>query len=168
MRSPQEGFTLIELMVVLALMVLLSGIILSWVGGIVRKNRIAQDIDSLFGVLQEARMLAFTQKRSCGLVWPGATFTRVELRCDTDLDGSVEDTDGYEVLRTVDLRNTFQDGARTSTVFGKEGFNFFPLTLCPVNNTNLPGDSCILVGRTRIKKGSWDGTLCDSDHCTPR
>lgn len=165
-KSP--GFSLLELMIVIALIAILSGFSVSWIKGIVKKNKIAKDVDAIFGLLQEARMLAFSQKRACGLVWENSTFTKLELHCDTDQDNSISDFGGYETLKTISLYYSFQDGSRTNTVFNKEGFNSFPLTFCPVSTTDLPGDSCILVSRTRIKKGSWDGEDCTSDHCQPR
>jgi len=162
------GFTLLELMITIALIAILAGFSVSWIKGAVKKNKIAKDVDAVFGALQEARMLAFTQKRTCGLFWNGTSFTTLQLRCDADQDNSISDPGGYETLRTINLYYPFQDGRRTYTSFSKEGLNNLPLTFGPVTTTDLPGDSCILVSRTRIKKGNWDGQACNSDHCKAR
>ncbi len=154
------GLTLLEVLVVLALIVVLSGFSLNWMRGMVKKHRIATEIQLLFSALNEARYLAFTRKATCGLVIGNNTFDSAEVRCDTDYDGDLEDQDGFQVLEALRFRERYISG-RTEVAFSKEGFTSDTTTIRPQDTNILPEYSCILVSNTRIKMGRWEGGQCN-------
>ena len=150
----QEGLTLLELLIVMALLTILAGFSINWVRGAVKKQRIAKDIKLIFGTLQEARYQAFARKTTCGLVFGNSTFSSFELRCDSNADGSFTD-DTYTLLQRTSLSTTFSTG-RTKIGFSKEGFTHDNTTIHTVERDNLPEYSCIVVSMTRIKMGTWN------------
>ena len=149
-----KGITLLELVVVMAILAILAGFSINWIRGAVQKQRIAKDVKLLFGALQEARYQAFARKATCGLLFGNATFSSFEVRCDNGSDGNFTD-DTSVLLQRSNLSTPFTSG-RTSVGFTKEGFTRDVTTVHPVEEENLPEYSCIVVSMTRIKMGTWD------------
>ncbi len=156
-----EGLTLIELVVVMAILAILTGFSINWVRGAVQKQRIAKDIKLIFGALQKARYQAFAQKTVCGIVFGNNTFSSFELRCDNGGDGSFMDST-FTLVEKVSLSTIFRTG-RTSIAFSKEGFTRDNTTINTVERDNLPEYSCIKVSMTRIKMGTWNvqNSICE-------
>ncbi|WP_068670289.1 pilus assembly FimT family protein [Thermosulfurimonas dismutans] len=155
-----QGLTLIELMVVIALIALLSGFSIVWVKGIVKKHKIAKDIQLLFSSLQEARYLAFTRKTTCGVVLGNSTspFSSFEIRCDNDSDGDIEN--GFNLIQRIQLSESY-NSSRMVISFSKEGFTTDTCTISPLELHDLPENSCIVVSNTRIKMGMWRNSNCE-------
>lgn len=158
-----RGITLLELMVVLAILVVMASFVIPALGEWKRKYDIEHTIKTLYAALNEARMKAFSQKRVCGLLWNNSPLSQVELRCDTDADGDLTDTNGYERIWTKSLKVPLEAsfGGMTQCAFNSKGFadtwgNFH------YSGQGLnPDYSCVTVARTRIKMGEWDGENCN-------
>lgn len=103
-----RGFTLVELMVVLAVLALMIGIGVPAFNGIIQRNRLAAAANEFVSALQTARMEAVRRNRravlcpstngtSCG----GGNWARLVIFIDEDLSG---DVNGDElVVRTTDI-----------------------------------------------------------------
>jgi len=159
MRSPR-GLTLVELMVVLAILVILAGFALPGLREWKQKYDIETAMRQLYVALNEARMRAFNDKRTCGLVWEKKPVSVIKLCCDSDGDGEIEDE---EELWRKDLKVALETNiVNAYCTFSHKGFSNTVGRFYYVVETNADYD-CIIISKTRIKMGKQNG-----DHCIPR
>jgi len=157
-----KGFTLIEMLVVLSIMAILFSIGIPAYTKWVTKYKIQNDTKTIFGVLNQARIKAFSEKKICGIRWSGSTFSQIELRCDNNYDGDIDDTN--ELIQKIDLKTSFKDGSSNKVIFKKEGFGTSK-TICTTMPENNSKYNCIKISSTRILMGHYNGGDCDGDHC---
>jgi len=166
MSGRDRGVTLLELMVVLAILVILASFVIPALGEWKRKYDVEHTIKLLYTALNEARLRAFDEKRVCGLVWSGSSFSSISLKCDTDGDGQIiDDADnGTEEIWSKDLKVTLSENlANNYCRFNYKGFAFSPSDQGTFRYTDTSVDaeySCVRVSLTRIKMGKWDGSTC--------
>jgi len=153
-----KGFTLIEMLVVLSIMAILFSIGIPAYTRWATKYKIQNDTKTIFSVLNQARIKAFSEKRTCGISWSDSTFSQIELRCDKNYDGDIDDTD--ELIQKIDLKTSFKDGSNSKVTFKKEGFGKTMITIytsMPEYNSKY---NCIKISRTRILMGHYSGGKC--------
>ncbi len=109
-RRPQKGFTMIELMVTLAIAAILLGIGVPSFVGVVERNRVATEINALLGDLQYARGLAIKEGRQA-VVCASANGTSCATASGTQWKN------GWIVFSDIDKDGTFTSG---DTVYRKQ------------------------------------------------
>ncbi|TCZ88703.1 GspH/FimT family pseudopilin [Lysobacter sp. N42] len=107
-RRGSGGFTLVELMVVIAVLALLVGIGVPAFNGVIQRNRLAAAANEVVSALQTARMEAVRRNRRAvlcptanGETCSGTNWGRLLIFIDDDLSGNVS---GDElVIRSADI-----------------------------------------------------------------
>ncbi|MGC9194487.1 MAG: GspH/FimT family pseudopilin [Syntrophobacteraceae bacterium] len=154
----RSGFTLVELMVVIALIALL----LTW--GIPaystwqQKHTVESDVVQLFSDLQLARTNAYTTKTATGIWWNGNSYQIQEVAAGK----TAPDNTGTQITGMVSPKNTISG----SQVLTFDGRGFWD----PLNNAtsatfyispNLGATpNCVTVSLTRISLGKMNGQNC--------
>lgn len=153
-----SALTILELVIVLALLALLAGMVLPWGRGLLQKYRIAQDTQLLFSALQLAKNLAFSRKVTCGVTLGSSPFSSITVACDNNIDGDIEDNE--DKIQDINFKTSFT-ATRTKILFSKEGFTNDVVTIYSTAIKNLPEGSCVKISNTRIKIGTKKGNSCE-------
>ena len=170
----QDGFTLIELMVVMGLMILISSIVVSGTFGMTRSSsyRVAEDI--VFNTLQMARQRACTDGKRVIVAFMVDRSDNYEDNALSIIEatGTIteEVTENYIQDRCATLSKYTGSGVRvsgesTNTVWNlRTGAKFtgFTLTITPIEGVPLPGrnnDSYSYSVSQIRPKGGFDRTF---------
>lgn len=172
-RRRHSGFTLVELLITVAVLAVVSAVAIPRFGDMVARNRIAGTTNELVGFIHLARAEAVgTHSRvvicptTNGTSCSGNEWRRIMMFVDRDRNGSV--STGDEVRRELDLRNT---DVRVSTpvsaariVFSADGLSSSGLAVNTNNflsvcSTALPGQTRrIRIGVSASSTGSLSET----------
>lgn len=154
-----DGFTLVELAVVLVLIATLMSMGVpaysSWKG----RHGIESQTLLLSSDLELARMKAYTEKLPYRVRWGSSPFSSYVVGYDANNDGDFDDA-GDRVLLRRNLDQPLTGGAATSATFNGRGFCTALTTVRPQAATTA-GSDCVVISRTRIKVGKWDGSSCN-------
>lgn len=167
------GFSLIELMVVIAIVGILTAIAALGYSRWTIKFRVEQQIKEMYADLMDARTKAMTRNRSHFLTLASTQYT---IRDDSDDDGANETTDAVVANRSnLKYQLSWSDIAQTNIEFNSKGLytQVTTKTICirstenpSVTNTNPTAD-CIIIQQTRINMGNLadKGGSCNSENC---
>lgn len=100
------GFTLVELMIVIAIMAILSAIALPNFQTFMAQRRLNGAVRQVFGDLMSARQRAITENRNIGVVFSSNNHSYT-IFADTDNDGIADS--GETVLQTRDIHPDYYD-----------------------------------------------------------
>ncbi len=156
-----RGLTLIEIMVVIAIVAMLATFALHGYSASEKKVKVEREIKALYANLQAARLRAFAEKRVWGITWSGSPFTSYEVRYDTDGDESITDSGGYVSAGTVSglAYPITCNVSYNHVLFMTNGLSRNQLTFYVAQSNEAEYD-CIAVSKTRIKMGKWNGSTC--------
>ena len=143
-----RGFSLIELIVVMAIAVILFAIGIPMYASWSKKTQVKKDIYNIYSLLNDARVKAFTMKNNCTVSFISSNEFR--LTCGNNL---------LSVINTkTPIGHSFQLGSDNMT-FGIDGSANIVGTIFSLELKNKPA-TCITVSRLRIAIGEWDGKDC--------
>ncbi|WP_457755949.1 prepilin-type N-terminal cleavage/methylation domain-containing protein [Thermodesulfatator indicus] len=145
----KRGLTLIEILVAIAIIAILTSIAIPNFSCSLQKNRMKNDIEKIYTALLNAKYVAFNRKIDCEVDFDSTTFKNAKIKC------------GNYTIGKIELKEEFKTNINPIK-FHKEGFTSSLGSIYPnYNNTScLPKYSCIIIHRTRITKGEWNGTNC--------
>ncbi len=158
----RDGFTLVELLVVMVIFTMISALGVPAYSSWKRKHDVQDQISTLYNDLQAARIQSYSEKVACGLWWGGgAGFTSYELRRDSNNDNDIDDsgTDQVDNSKTAKFTVTSSNAARASVDFDGRGFCWSPISFSIAPGYGAAQD-CVSVSRTRIKMGKMNGANC--------
>lgn len=151
------GLTLLELMVILALIVIMAGFVVPGIGTWKKRYDVENTIKDLYRILQDVRIKAFTEKRACGITFGSNHFSRLNIACDEDNDGDITDENGTPFALRVEVAVT---GNHTYCEFSPKGFANTLMSFYVADNYDADY-SCVKVSQTRIKTGKWENDACN-------
>lgn len=150
-----RGFTLVELVVAIAIMTIMAVIVL---GGFARwrtASKIEGDVDAIWSYLQDARLVAFSEKRN--------------LQVRMDSSGKkitiTDPNDANFIYPDLELQSPFRITSTGTFDVNMRGY-YSPGRSIILNNgmshTVVPtSQSCVVVSTTRARKARWTG----GDNC---
>lgn len=129
-RGDIRGFTLVELMVVIAVLAIALGVGVPAFNGIIQRNRLAASANEVVAAMQTARMEAVRRNRRAvlcpstdGASCSGSNWGRLVVFIDEDLSGNVNGDE--EVVRAADIvrpgSGVTASGANNLIWFGSDG-----------------------------------------------
>ncbi len=161
MKFKYKGFTLLELVIIIGIISLVSSLGILAFNYWIKKFNIQNDTKLIFSILNEARTMAFTNKKTCGILWKEDKFKSIELRCDTNNDDKIDDNNGYQVIKKITLKTYFYSNLSCKYVrFEKEGFAKDSGSIMSSIKDIKPRYNCVKLFKTRIKLGHLEGNEC--------
>jgi len=146
MIKNKRAFSLIELLIVISIMAILSYFGINYILSAMEKSKIEKDLKKMYGLLQEARIKAFTEKRSFTFELD-ITSKKACIKESSTVVKCVDlEDDNYSLNNTItiDKRGTFTGG-----------------TIEYNGSISNLAYNCIVVSDIRVKLGVNDGSGCE-------
>ncbi len=155
-RKAESGFTLVEMMIVVAIVAVLIMAVTTSYRSWTRKYRVENDVKEMYASLMDARAQAMQRKRMYFVTITGSQYTIYE---DTS-----PAPDGDRILNTAAdnlvLRRAPQNAIQTfpaTIAFDPDGVVSVTSGFIRISSPVQADYDCISLGRTRIKMGQMDG-----------
>ncbi|MBF0568115.1 pilus assembly FimT family protein [Candidatus Magnetominusculus dajiuhuensis] len=168
-NNDNRGFTLVEVMVVVAIMGVIAGLIVYQMAGQKAKSNSEASVKQMYSDLSEMRADAMSQKNAFGVFLTGSatanfSFSSYALRSDNNSDGSITDTGGFGTVRTTTLSQLAPLtvlNAITDITYDSKGF------LSTANQIEIyaPCPGCD-AGSVSNCSGAYENTACTSAAAT--
>jgi prepilin-type N-terminal cleavage/methylation domain-containing protein len=138
-----SGFTLVELIITVAVIGIILAVALGNFRGISQSNAVNRDVNSIASFLQDKRMVAFTRKVPIAIqtgVVAGMPFQQISTAPD---------------FGPVNMDNTFISSSATFTINSRGMFSA-PGSI-RINGSNFGASrDCVLIANTRVRIGAWN------------
>lgn len=142
----REGFSLLELLIVISIIAIMSYVGINYILSAMKKSKIESDLKKMYGLLQEARIKAFAEKKDFTFSLD-LTNKKACIKEGTNTVKCVDlEDNNYTVSGSIsiDKRGTYTNGTiRYTGTVSNLGFN------------------CIAVSTIRAKLGVWNGSRCE-------
>ncbi|MBF0319839.1 MAG: type II secretion system protein [Nitrospirae bacterium] len=120
--SGTRGVTLIELVVVIAIIGVLAGLMVSYFGGMRQKMKIEGDVRQFYSTLMDLRSMAMAAKKSYGVSWTSASDITSYNQLVAGISPFDNLTAGSTVLKAVALTVTMKNAeSKTLLPFTEKG-----------------------------------------------
>jgi len=155
-REGRGGFTLVEIMIALAILGIVVVIAASNFQGMMEKYRVEGETKQMFADLMDARGRAMQRNRTFFVQITGNAYSTYEDTSPApDGNGILESTDAVAASATV--RHTINPGGLSNFRFNRNGIASATGTIWFTSNAQ-PDYDCITVRETRIKMGQYNAT----------
>lgn len=144
-----KGFTLVELIVTIAIMAVVLAIFIPKLSKWVKQYNIEGDTKKIYAFLQDARAKAFTEKIKLDVTVNGK---EVCMKCDPNDDGC-KSSYGTDNIKCIELNFSFNGSAVNITKRGT--FSGGPIYYPSPNDAKY---DCITVSDIRVKMEKCNGT----------
>lgn len=152
----RSGFTLLELLVTLAIAAVLAAVVLGGASALVPRSQVKSAAQKLRADLQQAKMEAVKNNRECLVTFTEANGTQGSYQAcfDNNDDDVCNEDDGDEILAQIDLADDDYKHAELSNAAFTNGTHFrFNARGMPLNDTG--GWSAGTVGITLSNDASY-------------
>jgi Tfp pilus assembly protein FimT len=160
--NTSKGFTLIELFIVAAVLIILGGIAAMNFANYATKRDAENDIKQLYADLMKARAMAITQSRTIQVRFSNTSSKAYTLVTDLNEDGDFDDPG--EILERatlkLDLYWNNNPASGVNIAFSSKGIVTSNGTF--TNNVSDAEYNCINVFATRINLGRLSGGQCEA------
>ena len=167
--SYNAGFTLVELMVVIAIMAIIGAISTLSFNSIQAKSKMESQTREIYADLMDARTRAFTRKKVHGIVFQPSSYvmksysSEIEYNFPNDApvkNGVVVMSKSLKYSITKTNTSTAFTDYNSSILFDITGFTTtatgFTVVVNPV--TTSPNLNCLVISAARVNMGKWNAT----------
>lgn len=105
----ERGFTLVEILVVIALVAIMSGLGYAGFQNMIQRQRTIAAVNRVISLLKEAQVLAREKRAICYVTLNNDTNGTMDLTLDTDYSGSTNSTATDTLARQVKISRQFRD-----------------------------------------------------------
>ncbi len=147
------GFSLIELLIVISIIGIISFISIGYIKDALEKNKVVQDVQNMYGLLQEGRMKAFAEKKKLEFYLDIANKKACIRNSETSPPTNIKCVN----LETIDF--SMKNGSPNPIKIDKRG-TFQKATIYYTGNLTGLSYDCIVISTVRAKMGVWDGSDC--------
>jgi prepilin-type N-terminal cleavage/methylation domain-containing protein len=144
-----NGFTVIEILIVILILSIAAAIIIGPIQEKIRAHNLENDVKKIYGLLQEGRMIAFSQKKEL-------TF---ELSSGS---ACLKDASNNNVA-CVSLSYPFSMNTTSLTITDRGTFDpngGAGATIYYTGDIRSPTVNCMKIYTTRVRMGVWNGSDC--------
>ena len=164
-KTIRGGFTLVEIMIALAIVGIVVMLATSSFRGMMEKYRVEGETKQIFADLMDARGRAMQRNRSFFVQINANDYkTYEDTNPAPDGEGSLDTSNDTLVANATVTHaistNNLVGGGNFTFRFNRNGIASATGTI-RVTSTAQPDYDCITVRETRIKMGKWNGTTCD-------
>jgi prepilin-type N-terminal cleavage/methylation domain-containing protein len=178
--SGKNGFSLVELLIVIVILGILVAIGIPSMSGFVRKGRIENQTKRTYSDLMNVRIMAMNRNMTHFVRFgtsPYGVFADIDGDgvYDAGSDTRVLSRSGPDKPPSPFFNATINDEAVTTNLgnqasFNSRGIAIIEGTICVAERavSFQPSVNCIVVNRTRIRLGvvtTGPGAICDADNC---
>jgi prepilin-type N-terminal cleavage/methylation domain-containing protein len=166
----KDGFTLLETLVVIAIIGITATIAMVSMAGWVRKYNVESEIKQLYADLMKARVTAMNNNRAQFVSLSASEYTIYDdTNPSPNGDGTLTPLLDTVILPATSLKYPMVWNGSAQIDFNSRGFiTTLPKTICVYSDIN-PSYDCIKVSATRVILGKLiTQGVCDADNCEPK
>lgn len=142
-----KAFTLIEILIVIAILSILMAIIYRPIAQKIEEIKVEKDVKRIYGLLQEGRMIAFTQKKDLKFELSGSQACLKDVSDNNNVIKCISLEVPFSSV-TVDISNRGIFGSQTSIYY--------------TGSVKVITTDCVVVSWTRVRLGVYDGSKCNA------
>jgi len=164
----KDGFTLVEVLVVIAIIGITASLAMISMAGWVRKYNVESEIKEMYADLMKARVTTMNNNRAQFVGLSASQYTIYDDMPLPNGDGILTPLQD-KVIVTTNLKYPMVWSGGAEIDFNSRGFiTTLPKTICVYSNIN-PSYDCIKVSATRIILGKLiTQGVCDAFNCEPK
>ena len=160
-KAARGGFTLLEILITIAIVGILVAIAVGNFGGLNEKYKVEEETKQLYADLMDARGRAMQRNRMFFVRISATGYATYE---DTytapDGNGVWDNTSDTRVANVTGTHAITTDGGANAFEFNRNGIASVTLGNIRFSSTAIPDYDCITVRPTRIKMGQYIGGVC--------
>lgn len=165
-KSDRSGFSLIELIITIAIMGIVMGIATLNFQAWQKKNNMEAQLRQIYVDLNEARTNAFTQKKSYRIIFQPSSYVMKSYSTENEPKSSGRTIANKTLKYGLTSKNTTGTSLAVDITdrfveFNSRGFtsNLFTVIMNPLTADSVL--NCLVIYETRINLGKINGTACE-------
>jgi prepilin-type N-terminal cleavage/methylation domain-containing protein len=160
-NADRRGFTLLEIMITIAILGILMAIAVGNFGGLNEKYKVEAETKQLYADLMDARGRAMQRNRMFFVRFSGTGYATYEdTNTPPDGNGVWDNTADTKVANVTVAHTITTDFPGAAFEFNRNGIASVTTGNIRFSSSAIPDYDCITIRPTRIKMGQYSGGVC--------